>query len=542
MKNNLSFSEKIKIFYLNFIKENLRLPTQTDILAQFGLGRHIIRYYFGSIEKLHDMMRREYSDFFQNEINNARFIDKESKKIDSFLKNYSRFVVVSAILGDPLHKKFFLSLQNYCRVNQACIIVIPLLKNNTNVFVDDDLCKHNNVAILTKNAIINQNLVVSSLKLQYNSVDPIARLLRLGERSCSFIYGAPKQRLKLVATQKNTLPHAVMTTGSLTLANYTNVVNPTNKIINETDHVVGAIVVERENNIIYHFRQIQCFSDTGEFCDLGIKYFPKKYKKFSPEAFVLGDIHVTETDASADAAWKSVTKYVKPKYIFVHDLFSGVSINHHEQNLLVTRAKLAVNNHLSLENELKQVSCYLNGWLDLVKKIFVVASNHHDFLSKHYLDRGSFYNDPQNFFIASQLAVAMKNHNNPLQYAIEKLIGLSDPKKVVWLDRDDSFKIAGIELAAHGDIGLNGRPATILSLEKAFLKSVTGHTHTPEILRGAWSVGTTSKLSLRYNYGPSSWLHSSCLVYKNGARQLINSINGSWHNNVLAKKFFKQTK
>ena len=65
--------------------------------------------------------------------------------------------------------------------------------------------------------------------------------------------------------------------------------------------------------------------------------------------------------------------------------------------------------------------------------------------------------------------------------------------------------------------------------ENAYGLSVTGHAHTPEILRGAWQVGTTSKLNLDYTKGsPSSWFQTACLVYPNGSRQLISVVDGKW--------------
>ena len=88
--------------------------------------------------------------------------------------------------------------------------------------------------------------------------------------------------------------------------------------------------------------------------------------------------------------------------------------------------------------------------------------------------------------------------------------------------------MANVELGAHGDKGANGARGSLHAMENAYGNSVSGHSHSPEILRGAWQVGTCSYLKLEYNQGPSSWLHSSCLLYPNGARQLINVIGGQW--------------
>jgi hypothetical protein len=137
-----------------------------------------------------------------------------------------------------------------------------------------------------------------------------------------------------------------------------------------------------------------------------------------------------------------------------------------------------------------------------------------------------YIKDPHNKKIALELALAMVNGLDPLKTGVEKYLGADKP--VTWLKRDEDYKIARIELGSHGDLGSNGGTHSLRSMENAYGNSVSGHTHTPEILRGAWQVGTCSLLKLDYNVGPSSWVHSSCVVYPNGGRQLINVINGKW--------------
>jgi hypothetical protein len=57
-------------------------------------------------------------------------------------------------------------------------------------------------------------------------------------------------------------------------------------------------------------------------------------------------------------------------------------------------------------------------------------------------------------------------------------------------------------------------------------KAVIGHSHTAGKFKNMTQMGTTSKLRMGFNKGPSSWIHCSALVYKNGQVQLINSIDG----------------
>ncbi|MCK4819419.1 hypothetical protein KA005_26840, partial [bacterium] len=230
------------------------------------------------------------------------------------------------------------------------------------------------------------------------------------------------------------------------------------------------------------------------------------------------------------AVWKDISTKLKPKSIVLHDLFDGRSINHHESDNIDSLAKRAERGYLDLLEELKFVARdleELNQWAD---EIIVVKSNHDEFL-KRFLQKGNFAGDPYNYKTFLDLALHYVDTNeDPLKYGVEKLGELDAKlaKNVKWLKRDEDVKVSGIQLGAHGDKGSNGSRGGLKNMEFAYGQSVTGHSHSPEILRGAWQVGTSSKLKLSYNVGPSSWLNTSCLVYPNGQRQLINAIDGKY--------------
>jgi hypothetical protein len=262
------------------------------------------------------------------------------------------------------------------------------------------------------------------------------------------------------------------------------------------------------------------------FIDLGKQYTANNQViPVAPEAFILGDWHAKETDPIARATWEDVVKTLKPHTLVLHDAFSGVSINHHEQHQHILRAQRAKNNELNLQSELETLANDLNELSKIIDKIVIVKSNHDEFLSR-YLQDGKYTTDPHNHRLSLELAMQMLDGNDPLKYGVEKY-GLKS-KNVRWLMRDEDFKIADIQLGAHGDLGANGAKGSLQAMEAAYGKSVSGHAHSPEILRNAYQVGTSSYLKLSYNRGPSSWMHSSCLVYPNGSRQLINAINGKW--------------
>ena len=115
---------------------------------------------------------------------------------------------------------------------------------------------------------------------------------------------------------------------------------------------------------------------------------------------------------------------------------------------------------------------------------------------------------------------------DPFAFYGKKVLKCADRSK--FLQRDESYTVCGVELGLHGDQGSNGARGDIRAFDKMGSKTVTGHTHTPGIIGGAYQVGTNSVLRLEYNPGPSSWLHTDCILYANGKRSLVNFINGKF--------------
>ncbi len=332
----------------------------------------------------------------------------------------------------------------------------------------------------------------------------------------------------------------MMTTGACTVANYspaedkgyTYMAHRT-AYMAEVDHVLGAVIVEIQDDEIFHTRQVQA-DRAGGFADLGLLYHAGSSApvKIEVEAFVLGDWHSGETDPEAAEAFvfgrDSVVNTVHPKRLIVHDGFNGMSISHHETRNAVLRAQRAQSDKITLHTELQMYAADLDRLSELCKEVVIVCSNHDDFLAR-YLQDGRFVEEPQNASFSSLLFHHMCNGKNPLRYAVETLIGLKHPERVRWLNRDEGYQIAGVELGAHGDKGANGSRGSLQSMADAYRKSISGHSHVAGILGQAFQVGTCSFRKLNYNQGPSSWIQTSCLLHSNGHRQLVNNIEGFWH-------------
>lgn len=525
MKKLSDLQNSIMQVYITLAKELRSFPTRSD-LHGVGISRDKIRQAFVSLENLKTIAANEHPELMDVIIDKI-FISQEY--IDAFetsLKQYNRFVITTAVGGGVVDTKFLKSIKSYCKKNKAELLVLMCEDpSSNNKFILPEGLETGQIVFA--DVSLNDNVMVNTIKLSAKFIDPVTGLSRLGKRTGSFIYASPKQRLKFTPTANQKLPHALMTTGAITLPNYDtkHYLSARTAKIAEHDHVVGAIIVEIQDNEIFHFRQIQAEKDTGYFVDLGVYYKGNKTTKIRPKV-TLGDWHSGETDELAKRASFELIELVKPTSIFIGDGFNGKSINHHEKSRKVTRAISMRNRTLTLADELLVFAGDLAYLKERTDEVVIVKSNHDMFLDE-ILEDGRFIHDPMNYGICAKLASAMIDGHNPLQYAVEELFKLSKDK-LKWLNLDEDYIFAGIQLGAHGHRGPNGTRGSLSNLEESYGKCVVGHSHVPGILRGAYQVGTLSHLRVGYNHGASSWFHTNCLIYPNGSRQLINIIDGSW--------------
>ena len=130
---------------------------------------------------------------------------------------------------------------------------------------------------------------------------------------------------------------------------------------------------------------------------------------------------------------------------------------------------------------------------------------------------------PEDFYVGCALAMKVVEGEDPLKYLMETWIGL-DVHNIRWLSLDESYKVYNVELGQHGALGANGARGNKNTFDMCLGKCVVGHSHTAGIMRDVFVVGIACNKDQGYNKGFSSWTHTSCVVYENGTRQLINFI------------------
>jgi len=446
-----------------------------------------------------------------------------------------KFVVTSAQAMAKPNMKFLKSLEHYCNMNNADLIVLPMIgKDAKQDSIDSNFHPKILELGLTRDVYkLNKNIGVDHFNLRPQQVDPITGLQRFAQRGQTKIFAAPKQRWKYFPHSNQQIPKALITTGALTEPNYATGADVSAERrrlggIAKRDHEYGAIVVEVVNGNIYHWRNLLS-QVNGKFTDMGTLYDGDKTSHVKPLVMSAGDWHTGYSDPVARQATLDMIVDLEPQKIFLHDFFDGHSVSHHTQQQLIYQwiREGADKGNLSLEREFDMCYNELNSIDDVMKsgEIVVVQSNHMEFLDR-YLDEGRFIKDPGNARMAFKLASLYVDGLNPVEEGM-KMSG-EIPDNVTFLDRWSDYKVKGFQLANHGDNGPGYRGFSILAKEAVYGKSITGHCHTSEKLRQTYTNGSILPFDMFYLKGsPISWTQSHNFIYDTGV-QTVNIIKGDY--------------
>jgi len=423
------------------------------------------------------------------------------------------------------HRKLFRNIKAYCDARDGDIhIIAGRYKNPTSVNTDGkfdfwdeeflpylDANRHNVHKFLT---------VLSDVKIQPTATNPLSGLAGMsGTDSC--IFGSPKVHFEVIPAMEGYEAKKMWTTGACTIKNYTD--SKAGKK-GEFHHTLGFVIVEIESDDVFHVRQVTA-NNEGDFCDLVYEVKNGEVNRIDgTEAIILGDIHLGETDPVVLKATKGLLDSLSPKNTIIHDIFDGKSISHHDMKNPIKLYQKEVNGTNSLKREID----LMVDWLKEMEKynMVIVRSNHDDFVDR-WIINADWKKDVKNSMEYMNYAKVLLNNDAPkgiIPYIID-----NSSLKVKTLNRDESFRVKNWELGAHGDIGVNGSRGSASQFRRLNTKMVTAHSHTPSRKDGILVVGTSTKLRLEYNVGPSSWVHSHVVIDRLGkAQHIIINKNGNY--------------
>lgn len=339
-------------------------------------------------------------------------------------------------------------------------------------------------------------------------------------------------------------PKFIMTTGAVTMPNY---IQKRAGIKAHFHHVIGALLVEIDQTGDWFARHLLADDVDGSFQDLtNLVTKGEVITDQTVEAIVWGDLHAEQADPDIlfgsfgiDGHGQviesnSILDVLKPKYQFIHDLSDFNVRNHHNINDPHFRFKIHYQQRDNVNNELDIVADILS-LISRENVHTVIVESNHDLAILRWLKEADWRNDPANaeFYLEAQLAMlrAIRTGDerfSVLEWALKRKELYAPSGTVQFLRENDSFRLKGIEFAIHGHLGVNGSKGSPRQFNKLGPKCVTAHGHGPGILDGVYAVGTSSKLDMGYNKGPSTWSHTHCVLYPNGKRALITMRGIKW--------------
>jgi hypothetical protein len=455
----------------------------------------------------------------------------EEAKKRVFDKKKKRFIITWAQNNTEIHKEFFKNIKAYADFIDADIhIIAGRYKNPTSIWT----CNNQNEERWHKDVVpyldanrhdIHKYLsILSDIKIQPTAVSPMTGMQGVsGVNSC--VFGSPRVHLEMIPVLEGNKPKMMLTTGALTVKNYTD--SKAGKK-GEFHHTFGFVIVEIEDKNSFHIRQVTANDEDGSFSDLFYHTQNGEVTKIDEiEGIVLGDLHCGHHDEDVlDSTFDLMSK-LKPKHVVLHDVFDGDSISHHQMKDPFLQYGKEVHNLNDLRLELENMYQVLRRFENF-ENVVIVKSNHDDFLDRwlkneDWKKQPTFKNAPLYMELSAKLLKQYGNGIETVKGVIPELINEKFPKFLT-LNRNSSYKIKGFETGQHGDFGTNGSRGSLEQFRKLNTKIIVAHYHSCGRKDGALSVGTSTKLRVGYNIGPSSWLQSHVIIHKDGRAQHINFI------------------
>ena len=466
------------------------------------------------------------------EVEPEQYIQAKTKTFD---KTKKCFMIGWAQNNTPTHKKLLKKMEMYAPVIGADIhIIAGRYKNPTsqwtteqenNEFWADEVLPYLDA---NRHDIHKYVSIMSDIKVQPTAVNPMTGMQALsGVNTC--IFGSPKVQMEMIPVLEGNRPKMMLTTGAVTKKNYTD--SKSGKV-GDFHHTFGFVIVEIKDDETFFVRQVTADDKTGNFTDLFYKVDDNGVSRIdSISAIVLGDLHYGHHDQVVIDATIKLMDTIVPEHVILHDVFDGDSISHHQMK----DPFIQYGKEMNGTNDLgKEIDVMLNGLeaFEKYKNVVIVRSNHDDFLDRWLKNedwkKQPTYKNSRLYMKYSDILLEQYGDDpTNVKGVIPTLINQRFPKFKT-LGRSASYAVKGWELGQHGDHGSNGSRGSLLQFRKLNTKIVVGHYHSPGRKDGAIAVGTSTKLRVGYNQGPSTWLQSHVIIHKDGKAQHINFINGEY--------------
>jgi hypothetical protein len=515
------------------IARKLKMIPEQRQLDTNGLTRATVRHQFGTLSELINAVLEKHVDKLLGICDLNILTDQHKTATLASIKRFKRFVITSAVTGKSIHKGFYKTLKQYCKKNNACLLVVPCWDRAQTTEIDKDIWKDaledDQVEVVMEAVKLNDRIILNLAKVPPRQVDPTTGFEDFIHNFGSQIVASPKLIAKPYPTPKGKMPHYIFTTGAVTVADYP-YKSPSEMrraLKAEQAHYLAALVVEVRSDKVYHQRHVEANPD-GSFTDAGIMYLPNgKTKVSAPEVMVMGDLHLTDEDKAAVALSLKNAKQLGVKDLIIHDGMNGTSHNRHEKDNHFSKAMRNREDKMDIRKEIEAYCTWLHRRAKTFRAVVDVFSNHSPEWLYAYLDLEDYRKDPLNYEIATEL-IAMRFNGS--EHIIESYFKKMYPKtkNVKFLRLDEVYKYKGTDLGYHGHVGISGARGSFKSIKTVLAKFTIAHFHAYCRNGGGIVAGTQSSLSPKYVKGFGSWSHTDILHYADGSRQPMMMIKGKW--------------
>ena len=519
--NDLTDEQKEHIKQVYAEKNDMPWEKKAFILGEkFGVSERTIRRWCAQHLGLKE----------KKDVEPEQYVQAKLRKFD---KTKECFIITWAQNNTKVHPRFLKNIESLAAAYDADIhVILGRYRNPTTVdgvqedeWWDKDLLQY---ADAGRHDIHKYLSIMSDVKIQPTATNPMSGMQGMsGVNSC--IFGNPKVQMEMIPVLDGNKPKMMLSTGAITKMNYSD--SKSGKK-GEFHHTLGFCVVEIKDKETFFVRQVTADDKTGDFTDLYYRVEDGEVTRIkSIEAIILGDVHYGNHDQQVMNATLEFIDKIKPNHVVLHDVFDGNSISHHEmKNPFIQYAK-----EFHGTNDLKkEIDILMNGLkaFEKHKNVVIVRSNHDDFLDRWLINewtkQPTFKNSRLHVQFSDLLMGQYEVNPQGVAGVIPALIKRDFPKFIT-LGRGSSYKVkGGWELGQHGDIGANGSRGSLIQFRRMNTKMVVGHSHSPGRKDGAISVGTSTKMRVGYNVGPSSWLQSHVIIHEDGRAQHLNFINGEF--------------
>lgn len=466
------------------------------------------------------------------EVEPEQYIKAKAKVHDGTKK---RFIISWAQNNTPVHKKLLRNMEAYADfINADIHIIAGRYKNPTSIWTTNQESEEFWGVEVEKYLDANRHdihkfvSILSDVKIHPTAVRPMTGMQGLsGINSC--IFGSPKIQMEMIPVLEGNKPKMMLTTGAVTKKNYTD--SKSGKK-GEFHHTFGFCIVEIKDDETFFVRQVTADDKSGDFTDLIYRVENGGIEQInSISAIVFGDIHYGHHDDKVLSETLTFLEKIVPEHVILHDIFDGDSISHHQMKDPFIQYGKEMNGTNDLE---KEINTMINGLKSFkgFKNVVIVRSNHDDFLDRwlkneDWKKQPTFKNSRLYMKYSDILLEQYGTDPSNVKGVIPYLINAEFPNFKT-LGRGSSYRVKGWELGQHGDFGSNGSRGSLLQFSNLNTKIIVGHYHSPGRKDGAIAVGTSTKLRVGYNQGPSTWLQSHVIIHKDGRAQHISFIDGEF--------------